>query len=282
MRPIRRVVELESSGVSIHMKRGGFTILWMFVSFIVGCILFVGVIMAVNFKRAAQGDTSSSPPNNQLVNLAIVYSLPTLALILGVMGKLPGTRSEKSPPPVISNPLVPSSVPGTQTDAPKPPSRVKGYGQKILNQGLNEDATYSAVSAAIHKKYPLINDKNLLNLTPGERAFILTIDLSGRVSVGGFDAYFLNTQCRALHETMRSFLLIGATKDLDIIRRAAQAARIPEPLPAGFEYCFPDEDTTEMDAALHKLTSEFYKAGNGKELHHLLIEHFKKHPEEFV
>jgi len=154
-----------------------------------------------------------------------------------------------------------------------------GYAQDILSQGLNQNATYDAVFAAIHKKYPFINDKNLSILSPGERAFILTQDLSGRISVSGFDGYFLNTQCRALHETMRSFLLIGATKDLDIIRRAVSVARIPEPLPAGFEYFFGDEDITEMEAALHKLDSEFYKAGN--DLHHLLVEYFKKHPEEF-
>jgi hypothetical protein len=157
-----------------------------------------------------------------------------------------------------------------------------GYAQDILNQGLNENATYDAVFTAIHKKYPVINDRNLSTLSPGERAFILTLDLSGRVSRSGFDGYFLNTQCRALHETMRCFSLIGAIQDFDIIRRAVQVARIPEPLPAEFEYLFGDEDTTEMEAELHKLDSEFYKAGNGKELHHLMIEYVKKHPEEFA
>jgi len=156
-----------------------------------------------------------------------------------------------------------------------------GYAQDILNQGLNENATYDAVFTAIHKKYPIINDKNLSTLSPGERAFILTRDLSGRVSVGGFDAYFLNTQCRAIYETIRCFALIGATNDLDIIRRAVQVAKIPDPLPANFEYPpYGDDDTSEMEAELHRLDSEFYRSKPA--LSHLLVEYFKKHPEEFA
>src|SRR4051812_12979999 len=93
------------------MKKVSFTILWMLVSFLVGCILFIGAVIVVDFNRAAQGDTSSPLPNNRLVNLVIVYSLPTLALVLGAMGKLPGTRYEKSAPSLTRIPIAPSVLP---------------------------------------------------------------------------------------------------------------------------------------------------------------------------
>lgn len=126
------------------MKRVGFTILWMLVSFLVGCILVIGIIMVVNFKRAAQGDTSSPLPNNRLVNLVIVYSLPALALVLGAMGKLPGTRSEKPAPPVISSPIappvLPPPMPQAQTGGPKlSPEQVAAVLDKVIQQKFGQD-----------------------------------------------------------------------------------------------------------------------------------------------
>src|SRR5437868_4340769 len=126
------------------MQRVGFTFLWMLVSFLVGCILFIGVIMAVNFKRAAQGDASSPLPNNRLVNLAIVYSLPTLALVLGAMGKLPGTRTGKPVPPVISTPIAPPvpppPMPQVQTGDPKlSPEQVAAVLEKLVQQKFGQD-----------------------------------------------------------------------------------------------------------------------------------------------
>jgi len=126
------------------MKRAWFIILWMFVSFLLGCQLFVAVVMAVNFKRAATGEKSTPLPNNRLVNLAIVYSLPTLALVLGVMGKLPGTRREKPRPPVIGNSMVPPVLPPatSQGEAAGPISdaeQIAAVVEKVIQQKFGQD-----------------------------------------------------------------------------------------------------------------------------------------------
>src|SRR5262249_21396485 len=113
-----------------------------FVSLLVGCMLFFAVIVAVNFKRAAQGDTSTPLPNNRLISFTIVYSLPTLALILGAMGKLPGTRSEKSAPPVTgaptAPPVLPPAIPGTGASYLSR-DQVAAVFEKVIEQKFAQD-----------------------------------------------------------------------------------------------------------------------------------------------
>ncbi len=136
------------------MKKAGFTILWMLGSFLVGCTLLLGLAIVVNFTRAAQGDTSP-PPNNRFVNLLIVYSLPALALVLGVKGVLPGTKIEKSTskksnaspnlaPPIIytpaTRPALPPVIPWQETGASKlSRDQIAAVLETVIQQKFGQD-----------------------------------------------------------------------------------------------------------------------------------------------
>ena len=81
------------------MKKTIFTILWMLVFLSAGFVIFcfAGYVIA----RPGIRSTGTSTLDDNKVRLIMVidwlcvYGLPILALILGIFGKLPGTRIRK-------------------------------------------------------------------------------------------------------------------------------------------------------------------------------------------
>ncbi len=80
------------------MKRTLFTILWIVDAFIIGMVLFGLSAYTVLRFMPSKYDPTSPAYDYQTLSLVIAVilfpiGLPTLALILGVFGKLPGTQS---------------------------------------------------------------------------------------------------------------------------------------------------------------------------------------------
>ena len=80
------------------MKKTMFTILWMLAFFIVGFIIFsvFTLVMAHTFHTQDQASLDDWKVRLiMLVDRLGPIGLPVLALILGIIGKLPGTQSQK-------------------------------------------------------------------------------------------------------------------------------------------------------------------------------------------
>ena len=83
------------------MKKVVVTILWIFCSFIVGIVVFAvfGYVMV----QSSPNPTNPASLDDYKVRLIMVVDwlfpigLPIIALILGICGVLPGTRSKKPP-----------------------------------------------------------------------------------------------------------------------------------------------------------------------------------------
>jgi hypothetical protein len=117
-----------------------------------------------------------------------------------------------------------------------------GYGADILKKGLTPHAAYFELLNALCKRHFRVPARDpdeywqrVFTLSPGERAFLLTNEMTGEVGNGGFGQYFDNTGYQRAHETIRAFTLIGATKNAEFLHRAMRIAKIPDPLPPGWE-----------------------------------------------
>lgn len=86
------------------MKRALFTILWLLASFVGGVALLICVTLLVSLTIPRNVDVTQPevPPEMRgralMVGLAyylFLFGLPVLALVLGIRGKLPGTRRKK-------------------------------------------------------------------------------------------------------------------------------------------------------------------------------------------
>jgi hypothetical protein len=78
------------------MKKTIFIIFWTFAFFIVGLAIFAIYVMAVN-PVPSHADATSPEVQHWAMNAGLVswifpIGLPILVLILGICGKLPGTR----------------------------------------------------------------------------------------------------------------------------------------------------------------------------------------------
>jgi hypothetical protein len=76
------------------MKRTMLTILWMFVFFLVGSGIYVGLLLL--FQHFLFENWWIQPLTCSLLGWLGSICLPFLALMLGMRGKLPGTQSRKS------------------------------------------------------------------------------------------------------------------------------------------------------------------------------------------
>jgi hypothetical protein len=76
------------------MKKTILTLLWMLVFFIVGSGIYIGIALCMQHLPVAKNWQIEALANSILGWLGIVC-MPFLALILGIRGKLPGTRSRK-------------------------------------------------------------------------------------------------------------------------------------------------------------------------------------------
>jgi len=85
-----------------------FTILWMAVFYIIGnCIVYGAVIfeMIFHFNNETIGWSGGAA---NWISIGLMYSLPGVALILGLRGKLPGTQRREILAPTMTQPsLVP-------------------------------------------------------------------------------------------------------------------------------------------------------------------------------
>jgi hypothetical protein len=84
------------------MKKILFTILWMFVFFIVGLGIF-GHLITTTLWIPPNADVSSPDVQHKAMRIGLVIwifliGLPVVALILGICGVLPGTRRRKDLP----------------------------------------------------------------------------------------------------------------------------------------------------------------------------------------
>ena len=162
-----------------------------------------------------------------------------------------------------------------------------GYGADVLAKGLPSGGAYYQMLKALcnqHFRVPAPDPeaywRRVAAMTPGERAFLLTNEMLGEVCNGGFEQYFLNTGYMRAHETVRALILIGATKKAELLLRAVQIARIPDPLPPDYEYFVECEEPEACTAALNQIDREFYK--DKESITDLMVDYLKKHPEEFA
>ena len=175
----------------------------MFGSFLLGCFLFAGAIMVDDFKRAAPAETSSAPPTNRLVNLVVVYSLPALALVLGVMGKLPGTRRETPAPPVISTPIaspvLPPPLPQAQQGAPKlSPEEIAAVLEKTIQEKFGVDRSKLG-RELVDELLTCVINKHVFNLTAAQTGRPTEQDVAAFEKTIGF----------ALPQDFRAFVMSG-------------------------------------------------------------------------
>jgi hypothetical protein len=166
-----------------------------------------------------------------------------------------------------------------------------GYGADILKKGLVPHAAYFELLNALCEKLlrvPALDHdeywRRVLALNPGERAFLLTNEMTGEVGNGGFEQYFDNTGYERAHETIRAFKLIGAMKNAEFLRKATEVAKIPDPLPPGWEPppCDYDIELAEAErtrAALNSLDTEYYKGQD--DTCDLMVRYVQRHPDEF-
>jgi heme/copper-type cytochrome/quinol oxidase subunit 2 len=81
------------------MKKALFTILWMFIFFIVGLVIFA--VFSFVMVQSSPRPTDAASLNNHevwlimLVDWLFPIGLPIFALIMSIRGVLPGTRSKK-------------------------------------------------------------------------------------------------------------------------------------------------------------------------------------------
>jgi hypothetical protein len=85
------------------MKKTIFTVLWMLAFFMVGFVIFIvfGSVMVRSIPHPAD------PAPSELYKAGLItvvdwlgpIGLPILALVLGIFGKLPGTRSHRQASP---------------------------------------------------------------------------------------------------------------------------------------------------------------------------------------
>jgi hypothetical protein len=85
------------------VQKSLFVILWVFTSFIIGMLIFMSLVMTVLWIPANAGVSSLDIQRKGVLmgmaHFALRIGLPLLALILGIFGKLPGTRSKKTTSP---------------------------------------------------------------------------------------------------------------------------------------------------------------------------------------
>jgi len=81
------------------MRKTLFTILWVIDFFVVGYVLFIGfgagIATCIPSRPEAEAWMHSWPMLIGLVDF-VAHGLPVLALILGICGVLPGTRSRRN------------------------------------------------------------------------------------------------------------------------------------------------------------------------------------------
>lgn len=158
-----------------------------------------------------------------------------------------------------------------------------GYGAAILAKNLTAHAVWSQIGDALRWRhlptFDTPSDVFWSSLSRGERAYLLTADLSGEVCNGGFDQYFSNTGCKHVHETLEALRMIGALEYAELLEKALQAARIPNPIPPGYEYG--QEWSETSDERLSPLDSEFQRSP-GVHIFPRMVEYVRQHPEEFV
>jgi hypothetical protein len=80
------------------MKKTILTILWMIAFFLMGSCIFAGIGQVVALFLHQPLQESDKPMGLTLVIAAWILGIgfPVLALVLGIRGRLPGTRSGKS------------------------------------------------------------------------------------------------------------------------------------------------------------------------------------------
>jgi hypothetical protein len=166
-----------------------------------------------------------------------------------------------------------------------------GYGTDILKKGLTPHAAYFELLKALcerHFRVPARDPddywRRVFALSPGERAVLLTNEMTGEVGNGGFGQYFDNTGYQRAHEAIRAFALIGATKNAEFLRRAMEIAKIPDPLPPGWQpppcdYDFEVEEDERIRAALNSLDTEYYRGQD--DTWGLMVGYAQRHPDEF-
>jgi len=81
------------------MKKILFILLWMMTFFVFGFVVF-GLFDTVIMPISPQADHSTPAVQHKelilgVISLVCVFGLPLVALILGIVGKLPGTQSRK-------------------------------------------------------------------------------------------------------------------------------------------------------------------------------------------
>ncbi len=166
-----------------------------------------------------------------------------------------------------------------------------GYGADILKKGLTPHAAYFELLSALCEKHfrvpapdPDEYWRRVFALSPGERAFLLTNEMTGEVGNGGFGQYFDNTGYQRAHEAIRAFTLIGATKNAEFLRRAMIIASIPDPIPPGWEpppcdYDTELEEAARVRAALDILDTQYYKQQD--DTCGLMVKYAQQHLNEF-
>jgi hypothetical protein len=164
-----------------------------------------------------------------------------------------------------------------------------GYGTDTLTQlapNAPAPVTYMQVYQAMWKRHfpDGYGDQQRFwhrvyhDLTPGERALLLANELFGEFHNGGFDQYFANGNYAHAHEAARLLRLVGNHRAADFLQRAIEAAGIPDPLPAGYEYEYSDEVTE----ALENLEKEARPSRPFSNFEEPLAAYIRQHPEEFV
>src|SRR5512146_1236550 len=116
------------------------------------------------------------------------------------------------------------------------------YAADILMRDLPAHGAYCEIQKAFYQKYfpngeadPDAFWRRVFSLSRGERALMLINEVRNEVSDGGFGQYFDNTGYLRAAEAVQAFILIGANKSAGFLRRAMQIAKIPDPLPPGYE-----------------------------------------------
>ena len=178
------------------------------------------------------------------------------------------------------------------TDKKQETTNSMGYGAEVIAdtpKGAEPGMLYMNVYAKMYKHHfpnGYVDQDTFWGrvykvLSPGERAILLANELFGEFHNGGFEQYFSNGNYEHAHETVRLLRRVGDNRAADFLQKAVQIARIPDPLPPGYEY----EGSDEIGAALEKLEKENrpadYKARPLSGMEAALDDYIRQHPEEF-
>ena len=140
------------------------------------------------------------------------------------------------------------------------------------------DNIYEQVGSDYRKEF-----ENAQKLTKGQQAMFSIWWVEAEVNNGGFNQFYFNSSGQYAQMAVEGFVLFGATKFADLMRRANQIYNETKERLEEF-----DDGTMESfsesykDNPLNALDEEFYELYNSESLNQLRISYIRKHPTEFT